>query len=572
MAEKFVIDKHAGKLMSAVYDLYGKPNQYCDVEIRVGETVFKCHKLILALQSTYFHLVFGNNTNIVLDDTTPEHFRNVLRYLYTGEIELDVTTVVGIFRLANVTHLDDLKQVCIQFMRNTLNTQTCVWYWRAAQHVGDSELDAACVELLAKRFHDVIETSCLQYIPQDMMKAAIERDDLSVYNEVEVCEILLKWFDANSQREHSIRPCQLLSLVRWSAVNTEFIKSKIIKNKLVMEDPECFDYLSKVIMYSLSRIPFPGLRTQQRSSKKLEAFFVIIGTNPSIDILTRNVWRVSLQNENRVFVANIQTDLQLYTVACTNKISVYVTGLGANCNETWILDCLYRWTRGADMIQGRNRHCATFIDDSLMYALGGAIDTLEPSLSSVELFSTTENKWTTVGQLAQCVHGAGCVAYKTSVYVFGGMYMDVLMNKLKLVDCIQDYDTTTQQCSVLTQRLDRPRSLFRAVPWNRSVILMNKYTCLIFDLEQKTIHQRDQFAAGVSYFGLALDDGTMFVIGGGTKHTDSYGVESWEGTDEVKGIPVMDIVNNIKSINWTQHAKLKARSLIHAFSIMKLSH
>jgi len=84
----------------------------------------------LSLTIHLLYPVFDNNTNIVLDDTTPEHFPNVLRYLYTSEIELDVATVEGIVRLANLTHLDDLKQECIQLMSNTLDTQMCVWYWR----------------------------------------------------------------------------------------------------------------------------------------------------------------------------------------------------------------------------------------------------------------------------------------------------------------------------------------------------------------------------------------------------------------------------------------------------------
>jgi len=33
MAKRFGIDEHAGKLISVVFDLYGKPIQYCDVVI-----------------------------------------------------------------------------------------------------------------------------------------------------------------------------------------------------------------------------------------------------------------------------------------------------------------------------------------------------------------------------------------------------------------------------------------------------------------------------------------------------------------------------------------------------------
>ena len=94
-----------------------------------------------------------------------------------------------------------------------------------------------------------------------MAKAAIERDDLGVDSEVEVCDSLITWFDANSQRGRSIRPFELLSLVRWSGIQIEYIKSKMIQHDAIIKDPESFQYMSKVISYGLTGIQFPGLRT-----------------------------------------------------------------------------------------------------------------------------------------------------------------------------------------------------------------------------------------------------------------------------------------------------------------------
>jgi len=83
--------------------------------------------------------------------------------------------------------------------------------------------------------------------------------------------------------------------------------------------------------------------------------------------------------------------------------------------------------RGGDMIQGRGRHGATFINkttNTSMYALGGWVESTKKTLSSVEQFNIMKNKWKTVGQLAQCVYAAGCAAYKTSIYLFGGWGKD----------------------------------------------------------------------------------------------------------------------------------------------------
>ena len=138
------------------------------------------------------------------------------------------------------------------------------------------------------------------------------------------------------------------------------------------------------------------------------------------------------------------------------------------------------------------------------------------------------------------------------------------------LDCIQVFDTIHKQCTVLTQRLPRPERLLRAALWDKSVILMNNRTCLIFDLDQKNIQQRDQFAADVCHFGLVIDNQTLFIIGGGNSKTDADGETIWTCTDEVKCVPVMDIVNNQQTTSWTQYTKLTTPCLIHAHSLMIL--
>jgi len=264
--------KYANKLVSAVSALYNKPSDYSDLEVHIGTASFRCHKVILALQSTYFQqcLFTGDSLTMVfditLDDILPDEFQRLLAYLYKGEIELDSNSVAELLRAAELVQLDDLKQICVQFMRQTLDGDTCVQYWKAARDAGDSEFQLRCLEWFSKEFTRVNETCRLQDVTYDMMKDALERDDLNVKSEVEVCEFLLRWFNENQHSVQSTHRFQLLSRVRWSAVNIEYIKSNVINQELLIKDKECFEYLSKVISYRLSGIQFADLRTHHRKS------------------------------------------------------------------------------------------------------------------------------------------------------------------------------------------------------------------------------------------------------------------------------------------------------------------
>jgi len=208
-------------------------------------------------------------------------------------------------------------------------------------------------------------------------------------------------------------------------------------------------------------------------------------------------------------------------------------------NETYKWESAFGWMRCADLLKGRRRHCATFVNSTSMYVLGGFDDNRNVSLDSIEQYNTVTNKWTEGGQLIHAARGAACIVYKTSIYVFGGIGQDD--NNL---DCVQVFDPATKLCTVLTQRLPQPQRLLRAVMWDKSVILINNLTCLIFDLEQQTFQQRNQFAASLLQFGLAVENQRIFILGGGSDQKDSAGKQTWTCSDEVKSVSVMDIINN----------------------------
>jgi len=69
------------------------------------------------------------------------------------------------------------------------------------------------------------------------------------------------------------------------------------------------------------------------SSKELEMSVLIFGVDYGLTIISDS-YRVSLQSNKNVAIANVPTLMRYEVVACTNNSSVYVTGIGAKCNET----------------------------------------------------------------------------------------------------------------------------------------------------------------------------------------------------------------------------------------------
>ena len=571
---------HAHKTLESITRLYADRSLYCDVRVTVGERTFNCHKLILFLNSPdYFGsklqlqvtAIHAGVQTVTITELEADEFEIALRYFYTGAIELSSKTVDGVTRAVKLFKLNDLKRACMQFMEDTLNVQSCVRYWNNAVGLrlkSSKTLQQRCLNLLARQFDQVSKTPRLHdVIPPEMMKLVIERDDLMIGNEQELCQNLLKWLHRRPTPLSDEETVDLLSRIRWSGVDLSYIQSDVMKVASMNKSTQCSGFLTKVITYKTFGVQFPGLKTHHRPPTSVETSIVICGSDDGNQI-TSDSYRIGLQSKQILTMDNIPIDMNREVTGCTNGDSMYVSGLGGTYTETWACGSNGGWTKCADMVEGRHKHCATFVNKTSMYALGGRVMSTNTTLSSVELFDTADDRWTTVGELAQCVHSAGCAAYKTSIYVFGGIGQE----KSAILECIQKYDTMTQQCTKLNRRLPFSRSaVLRAVPWDESVILMNKDTCMIFDFHENKIQQRStSLAAGVQRFGLVIDNETLFVLGGGHNERRGRGVE-WTTTDVVKSIPVMDIIDNKPRGKWTLLTRLKSPSYVYACALMKSS-
>jgi len=576
MSVKIKSTTHSDELLTGVAKLLSDTtHKYSDVQLKVGGKTFHCHKLILALKSLYFEQkLFPSSSpsaaaaavkQIVLNDVSADAFDKVLQFLYTGETELSNENVQNILRAADLMKLTELTKLCVDYLTDTVSPDNCPRFWKIAEQINLATLALTCKRLCVKEFGKIRSSSDLSSLSENIMTELLKDDELVVESEVDVCETLMKWLNLQVQSGNSVQPYQLLTHIRWSAVPVEYVKNKLIINDILMADRQCFEFLSKVVSYRLTGVQFNGLNTFHRRLTGVEQRVVIVGMNTGSKI-TSDVHHVSLQNKDRVTsVTAIPTAMDKELAAAVSGNQLYVTGAGSENNETWKWESAFGWMQCTNMMKGRRRHSATFVNNTSMYVLGGFVYNGEVTLDSIEQYNTVTNKWTKVGQLIHAADSAACVVYKTSIYVFGGSGE----NDVDL-DSVQMFDTSTKLCTELTQHLPRPERLLRAVMWDKSVILINNVTCLIFDLEKQTFQQRKQFAAGIAHFGLVLENQRIFIIGGGDCQTDSAGEQTWTCSDEVKSVAVMDIINNQPTPNWIHHATLPKPALVQAYASLSL--
>jgi len=610
MSKIFKSQTHAQELVKKVSCLLEGRRRYSDIQVEIEGKVFYCHKIVLALQSKYFDtkLYPSNQTEvggkITVEDVCRDDFQHFLWFIYRGEIELNCQNIAGVVRAADVLCVNELKKMCAEYILETLYIRNCLRYWRLAERTCVEEAIEACKKLFLEEFSKVVQTCDLVEMTETMMEAALADSALKIAREEDICAMFLKWLDVQA-RKKPFQSCQLLYLIRWSAVSPEYIKSKLLNNIHIVGNCQCVKFLSNVLTYRHTGMQFDGLKTFHRPSTGIEQSAVIVGINTG-EKISSEMYRVSLQTPCSVTkLHDVPCKMEMEASACVSSNVLFVTGIGPKSRYVYRWDPLSGWGRCGDMVEGRRRHCSTFVGNSALYVLGGYVDDADKILCSVEQYNPVTNKWLKVGELSYPTESSASVSYKTFAYLFGGSSRERETNIDIDLDCVQSFDTATKTCTVLCKSLPQPERLLKAVVWQNSVILLNCRACIIFDLDQQTFQQRDaQYAAGVSHFGLILENQTIYIIGGRvTPSTCNYDKEPTKDEkkdtkgkkdkkdekcpvdkdkgkgkkpppapccDQVRTISVSHLIENCPTANWLVHALLPTPCLVQACAVLTL--
>ena len=107
---------------------------HCDVIFNVGDQQFPAHKDILAARSPIFAAMFKHSTKenlsgeVDVPDIESNVFKELLRYIYTGEVPLERMDAVaaGLLAAADKYLLEKLKKACADHLINEMSPENCV--------------------------------------------------------------------------------------------------------------------------------------------------------------------------------------------------------------------------------------------------------------------------------------------------------------------------------------------------------------------------------------------------------------------------------------------------------------
>ncbi|VDK46955.1 unnamed protein product [Dibothriocephalus latus] len=173
---------------------------------------------------------------------------SLLDYIYTGQLEVRETNVVGLMVLSQQLLLPHLEDWLVSFMAARLNPENIATCWDLAQLRNNNQLKDTCLQHIKRTFEATVATDFFVNLPSDAALSLLQADDLLVHNEESVFEAIKRWVSPLGEVDETrlVHAEAMMREVRWDQVDSDFRCRLFIDEGFWNKSLECLQLLDHI--------------------------------------------------------------------------------------------------------------------------------------------------------------------------------------------------------------------------------------------------------------------------------------------------------------------------------------
>ena len=486
--------KHREDLLERL-DALRRKETFCDVTVAANGKEFKAYKVVLAAASPFFLSLLENDMRerneqrieIRLEEATASVMEDVLQYIYTGNVSVTEESCHNLIATADYLLLPGLKTLAVEFLKEKVTVQNCVFNYYFASKYHCTELTEICCSVINLNFSDVLKTDDFLNLDMKQVMEWVSSDDINVRAEEEVFTGIVDWVSHNRSEREVCFP-DLIRQVRLRPSSQDILLKKLVNEDLVTTNIECMNFVLRSIIESdesLSREPRNCLKVQ------VEGIFLCGGKKALCYLPHVNMWyqmaNMSFEHQNhallldrqRVYIfskqdTDFQSHLVEYYVPSTNLWCSFQSGFKYDekfCSVSAVsgysffnaLTCagqrpyMYtydintnNWNMQEDTPINRWGVCV-ISQGHHIYIIGGtnSVDAVAAGNTKVERFNPSDESVEEVAPLNEARHNAFGAAMNDKIYVAGGIQLRE--QRCILLNTCEVYDPSTNEWHLMAE-------------------------------------------------------------------------------------------------------------------------
>uniref|UniRef100_A0A671M840 Kelch-like protein 10 n=1 Tax=Sinocyclocheilus anshuiensis TaxID=1608454 RepID=A0A671M840_9TELE len=414
-----------------VFDEVRLQGEHTDVIIKVQDTHFKVHKIILCGCSPYFRTLFSTQwTNMEeqfyhIPGMSSDSMSLIIQYAYARPVLITEENVPELLAAADQFLISDLIDACCQFLKANLCPENCIGTCMLTECFPScSMLHRKARLYVLQHFEEVLQVSEeFLELPLGHLEAMIAQDELNVKQEEMVFEAIVRWIGhaPENRRKHI---AVLLSKVRMGLMSPDYFMTDVRNNALVLESEACSDIVinaMKVIFDLHMEEPASSELVNQLTRPRLpyEILLAIGGwsvSNPTNEIeaydARADCWVNVTQEDElpRAYHGSVVLDGFVYCLGGFDSENYFSSVRKFN-------PITQTWQEVAPMYE-RRCYVSVAVLDGLIYAIGGFNG--YGRLKTAERYDTNTNQWTMMAPMNERRSDASATSLQGKVYICGG--------------------------------------------------------------------------------------------------------------------------------------------------------
>ena len=150
-----------------------------------SKQVIPAHKFVLSISSPVFEAMFygelaDTTDTIELPDCEYDSLLELFRYMYSDEVNLSGSNVMGVLYLAKKYMVPSLADKCTEYLQKNLDPSNVFSILPSAQKYEEKNLVDRCWKVIDKYTEEAVKSDGFATIERSLLEAVVVRDTLSV--------------------------------------------------------------------------------------------------------------------------------------------------------------------------------------------------------------------------------------------------------------------------------------------------------------------------------------------------------------------------------------------------------
>ena len=398
----------------------------CDFEIKSKTRLFKVHKCLVIAASNFFKKLLVTNPKqkcqdqVIIDVFDDIIMELVIEYIYGKEVTITKENVLDVFKASGYFKLTELKNSCMQSIKNNLTPKNVLSVWMIAKQYFTKELEAACQVCISNNFEHILSQSDFlrissSYIIEFLNMKSTGLSEISFYRRV------VKWvkFDITNRKQFL---SEIFGLIDLTKIEKCFIKSEVANNCLVLNNVDCLKVIVKTLISEIGDVA--------KAPHFSQFTYEELGLSPSLIMIGGEMKPLSARKYNIATSSwqkfpDMVGECVYFGLVSVRFVLYAIGGREVDSFDSYpdvhalqLYETSPKWIEKSDMIEKRYKFGCTTVGGQIFVA-GGKANRRE-WLSSVECYTIKKNRWQKRRSMSNKRAGCCLVNISGLLYALGG--------------------------------------------------------------------------------------------------------------------------------------------------------